>query len=115
MYEEDERIIELAMQVPKKAAWMIKEELGSERSVRRIQEIINAHLGRRPSRQAIRQRDIVRDRVVAAMEEMGLLKNYCGVCSKWFAESLFIHELESDDRIESLIFVCRHCSGPGDR
>lgn len=115
MYEEDELIIELARQVPKKAAWMIKEEIGSERSVRRIQEIINAHLGKRPSRQDIRRPDIIRDRVVAAMEEAGLVKNYCCVCEKWFAEPLFIHELERDDRLESLTFVCRHCSGPGDR
>ncbi|MET4003894.1 hypothetical protein ABIB48_002632 [Arthrobacter sp. UYCu511] len=115
MYEEDAMIIELASQVPKKPAWMIKEELGSERSVRRIQEVINQNLGRRPSRQAIRRSDMLRDRVVAAMEAGGLSRYYCGSCQRRCLEELFIHQLRQDDRIESLIFVCRNCSGPGDR
>ncbi|MBV1778713.1 hypothetical protein KRR55_06250 [Paeniglutamicibacter sp. ABSL32-1] len=108
-------IIELASQVPKKPAWMIKEELGVERSVRRIQEVINQNLGRRPSRQAIRHHDIFRDRIVAAMEAGGLSRYYCSSCQRRSIEPLFIHQLQRDDQIGSLVFVCRHCSGPGDR
>lgn len=115
MYDEDERIIELAMQLPRKPAWMIKEEIGSQRSVRRIQEIIHEHLGKRPPREVLLKRDILRDRIVASMEEAGLLKNYCTVCERWFGTPLYIQELRQDNAIESLTFVCRNCAGPGAR
>lgn len=115
MYDEDEQIVELASQVPRKPAWMIKEELGSTRSVRRIQEIINERLGRRPTREAIKRRDVVRDRVVAHMEAAGLSRYYCYSCQRRFLEPLFIHELASNDSLDSLVFVCRHCAGPSAR
>lgn len=113
MYDEDERIIELASQVPRKAAWMIKEELGSSRSVRRIQEIINARLGRRPTKASIERTDFLRDCVAAYMVSQGLDERYCSNCLTRSLYKCAIHCTSAD--IDSCVFVCRHCAVPGDR
>jgi hypothetical protein len=114
MYDDEaERIIELASQVPYKPAWMIQEELGSERSVRRIQEIINARLGRRPTKATIERGDFLRDGVAAYMVSQGLDERYCSNCMKRSLLKCAIHRLGPD--IDSWVFVCRHCAAPGDR
>lgn len=113
MYEEDQRIIELASQVPRKPAWMIQEELGSSRSVRRIQEIISEHLGRRPTKASIERGDFLRDCVAAYMVSQGLDEHNCSNCLNRTLYKCAIHRVGAD--IDSLVFVCRHCAAPGDR
>lgn len=114
MYDEEaDRIIELASQVPYKPAWIVQEELGSERSVRRIQEIINARLGRRPTKVSVERGDFLRDCVAAYMVSQGLDEHYCSNCLTRSLYKCAIHKLGPG--IDFLVFVCRHCAAPGDR
>lgn len=93
-----------------RAAWEIKEELGLPVSVRRVQQIVKAHLGSRPSRRTIQRRDVLRSRVVAYMESQGLSKYYCYLGHVVLHECA-IRELRRDDDLGSLVFVCsRHAT-----
>lgn len=105
-------ILELAKQGSPAA--LIKEELGLGISVRRVQQIVHDHLGRRPTRRAIQQRDVLRSRVVHYVEGQGLSRYYCYQCQRRQLEPCFIRELNSDLSLDVLVFVCRHCATVAD-
>lgn len=104
--------VELAAQgVP---ADFIKAELAIPRSVRTVQRWVNQVHGRRPTRQAIQQRDVLRSRVVEYMESQGLSRYYCSACLRRQIEECFIRELSRDLSLDVLVFVCRHCATVAD-
>lgn len=117
MYDEDERIIELARELgpdgKRQPAWMIQERLGSKRSVRRIQEIIHDRLGRAPTHASIKRSSLVRDGLVTYMESQGLSRYYCAMCGYHGIRPCAIRAMRPD--VDSFVFVCvRRCACPGD-
>lgn len=92
------------------SAQFIQGELGLDISVRQVQRIVSSRLGRRPTRKAIRQPDVLRDRVVAYMESQGLDPRYCSACGRYALDKGFIRALNDDLSLDVLVFVCRRCS-----
>lgn len=96
------------------SARVIIEKLGLTISERQVQRLVASRLGRRPTRQAIRKPDTLRDRVVAYMESQGLNRYYCSECHRLRMEPGFIRALNRDMSLDVLVFVCRHCSVASD-
>jgi hypothetical protein len=110
-YDIDE-IVSLAQQGLSAAA--IKDELWLPISERQVQRLVRSRLGARPTRRSIAKPDVLRSRVAAYMKAQGLDPHYCALCNRWrFAEG-FIHALNADQTLDVLVFVCQHCSVPGD-
>lgn len=105
-------IIELAEKG--RSASFIKERLALRISVRQVQRLVSDRLGRRPSRQAIVRRDVLRSRVVSYMESQGLHRFYCSVHQHPTIEPCFIRELSKDESLDSIVFVCRQGSTVAD-
>lgn len=93
----------------------IIEDLGLTVGERTIQKQVARYLGHRPTKAMLEAYDPLRSRVVAYMVAQGLDERYCSSC---FTSTLYkcaIRALKSDDSLDSLVFVCRHCATAADR
>jgi hypothetical protein len=93
----------------------IIETLGLSVGERTIQKFVAANFGRRPTIKSVEAYDPVRSRVVAYMVSQGLSEYYCSNCHRRSSYKGSIRELRRDDSLDSLVFVCRHCSSVADR
>ena len=96
------------------SASFIKEELGLSISERQIQRLVSSRLGRRPTRQSVQKKDILRERVVAYMESRGHNSRQCFNCGRATILGTAIRAVNDDLSLDALVFVCLRCAAPGD-
>ena len=96
------------------SASFIRDELGLGISVRQVQRLIRDRLGPRPTRQAIDKPDLLRSVVISGMLANGHDPYLCLKCGHYRSRPGLIHSPTRDPQLENLVFVCRHCSVPGD-
>ncbi len=96
------------------SASKIIETLGLSISERRVQQIIKLYLGPRPTRASIRKPDILRERVVALLEAHGKNPRHCSECGRVSLRGGALRAVNADLSLDSLVFVCLHCTVPGD-
>lgn len=95
-----------------KTAHEIVEDLGLSVTPRAVQKAVNKFVGPLPKRPPARG-DRLRDVVVREMIESGLDEHYC-VNGHFSAFRCYIRQLVRDGRIDTCVFVCRHCKQAGD-
>lgn len=110
-YETKMEAIALCQDEP---AWMVKERLGLDESVRTIQRWCRLAYGKRPTHKQITRRDVLRDAVVATMMDLGHDPHRCGICGRVSFHECRIRKASSEPGVGSLVFVCSRCTRLGD-
>jgi hypothetical protein len=95
-------------------AWMVKERLGLDETVRTIQRWTNQAFGTRPTHRSIGRVNMLRDAVAAELELRGHDRRRCDLCKRGSFHQCLIRKQNSEPGVDSLCFVCWRCTRRGD-